>query len=101
MCSTCCSRLIATVTHDLATPPSVLNAIVHLAKSRGVAEMDWAQLLNKLDTAGARATSLVRMLSDDQDLEGECLGLALSTSSSVCRWSPSQLIRRNRREARS
>jgi signal transduction histidine kinase len=70
-------RLIATVTHDLATPLSVLSGTVQFAKFRGATEVDWAHLLQRLDTATARATSLLRMLSDAQALETESLGLEL------------------------
>lgn len=70
-------RLIATFSHDLATPLSVLSGTVQFAKYRGATEVDWAHLLQRLDTATARATSLLRMLSDAQALETENLGLEL------------------------
>lgn len=72
-------RLIATVTHDLATPLSVLNGTVQFVKHRGVsAELDWSRLLTRLETASARATSLVRMLADAQALESEGFELNLA-----------------------
>ena len=70
-------RLIATISHDLATPLSVLSGTVQFAKYRGATEVDWAHLLQRLDTATARATSLLRMLSDAHALETESLGLEL------------------------
>lgn len=72
-------RLIATVTHDLATPLSVLSGTVQFAKARGATEVDWSRLLNRLETASARATSLMRMFSDAQALDSDVLGLALQT----------------------
>jgi signal transduction histidine kinase len=70
-------RLIATVSHDLATPLSVLSGTVQFAKYRGATEVDWAHLLQRLDTATARATSLLRLLSDAHALETESFGLEL------------------------
>jgi K+-sensing histidine kinase KdpD len=72
-------RLIATVTHDLATPLSVLSGTIQFAKFRGASQVDWSHLLQRLETATARATSLVRMLSDAHAhaLETESLGLEL------------------------
>lgn len=73
-------RLIATITHDLATPLSVLRNTVQLARHRGAAhEVDLGQLLNRLDTASARATSLLRMLSDAQALESDGFDLDIGT----------------------
>jgi signal transduction histidine kinase len=73
-------RLIATVTHDLATPLSVLSGTVQLARQRGAtSELDWSRLLGRLETASARATSLVRMLSDAQALESDGFGLDVET----------------------
>lgn len=72
-------RLIATVAHDLATPLSVLNGTVQFVRLRGPAEVDWSRLLDRLATASARATSLVRMLSDAQALETNTFGLTLRT----------------------
>lgn len=65
-------RLIATVTHDLATPLSVLSGTVQFLKLRGItSETDWSRLLGRLETASGRATSLVRMLADAQALESD------------------------------
>ena len=72
-------RLIATVTHDLATPLSVLSGSVQFARRAGMKiESDLPRLLARLETASARATSLVRTLADAQALETEGLGLSLT-----------------------
>lgn len=63
--------LIATITHDIATPLSVLRHTVQFAKSRPTADVDWAQMLIRLDTASARATSIMRMLSDARAMESD------------------------------
>jgi signal transduction histidine kinase len=71
--------LIATVTHDLATPLAVLSGTVQFAKRRGtIADADSARLLARLETASARATSLVRMLADAQALESDGFDLDLA-----------------------
>ena len=71
-------RLIATVTHDLATPLAILSGTVQFARLRGTSGTDWARLLDRLETASSRATSLVRMLSDAQALETDGFGLNLA-----------------------
>ncbi|MDQ3346980.1 MAG: HAMP domain-containing histidine kinase [Acidobacteriota bacterium] len=72
-------RLIATVSHDLATPLSVLSGTVQLARQRSAtSEVDWSRLLGRLETASARATSLVRTLSDAQALESDGFELDLA-----------------------
>ena len=73
-------RLIAAVTHDLATPLSVLTGTVQLARRRGnTADIDLSRLLVRLETASARAMSLVKMLSDARALESDGLNLVLGT----------------------
>ena len=73
-------RLVATVTHDLATPLTVLSGLVQLAKRRGTTtDLDLARLLDRLETASARATSLVRTLSDAQALESAEFDLRVET----------------------
>jgi len=72
-------RVISAVTHDLATPLSVLSGTVQFAKQRGTTEVDWSRLLDRLETASARATSLSRMLSDVQALESDGFGIDLAT----------------------
>jgi signal transduction histidine kinase len=71
-------RLIATVSHDLATPLSVLATTVQFARRVGnVAEVDLARLLVRLETATARAISLVRTLTDAQALDSDGFALNL------------------------
>lgn len=71
-------RLVATVTHDLATPLAVLSGSVRFARARQSAEIDWARLLSRLDTAATRATSLLRLLSDARALdEDKGIGLTI------------------------
>lgn len=73
-------RLIATISHDLATPLSVLSGTVQLAKLQSARQtVDWSRLLDRLETASARATSLVRTLSDAQALASDGLDLRLDT----------------------
>jgi signal transduction histidine kinase len=63
-------RLIATVTHDLATPLTVLGGTVQFVKRhRTSSEADLSRLLGRIETASARATALVRTLADAQALE--------------------------------
>ena len=69
-------RLIATVTHDLATPLSVLSGTVQFVKRNGTAsETDLVRLLGRLETASARAASLVGTLADAQALDSRDLTL--------------------------
>lgn len=73
------SRLIEAISHDLATPLSVLRTSVEFAKRAGTTSgEDWARLLQRLDTASARATSLVRMLSDVEALESTDIALEVA-----------------------
>jgi len=63
-------RLIAMVSHDLATPLAVVRGAVQLARLAGTrAALDLDRLWDRLDTATARATSLVRMLTDVHALD--------------------------------
>ena len=71
-------RLIATVTHDLATPLSVLSGTVQFVRRHGTASpADLSRLLGRIETASARATALVRTLADAQALQSQ--GFALRT----------------------
>jgi signal transduction histidine kinase len=70
-------RLIATISHDLATPLSVLGATVQFARRAGhLEESDLRRLLLRVETATARATSLVKTLTDAQALDAD--GFALN-----------------------
>jgi signal transduction histidine kinase len=63
-------RLIATVTHDLATPLAVLTGTVQFVKRhRRASEDELLRLTSRLETASARAASLVRTLAEAQAFE--------------------------------
>lgn len=71
-------RLIATISHDLATPLSVLSGTLQMTNRLGAgAQADLPRLLARLERATNRATSLVRMLGDVQALERGRLALDL------------------------
>ena len=71
-------RLIATVSHDLTTPLSVLSTTVAVAKRfPTVPETEWPRLVRRLDIACAHATSLVRLLADARALETDNFHLHL------------------------
>jgi signal transduction histidine kinase len=73
-------RLIATVVHDLATPLAILSGTVQLARRRGITPAtDLTRLFGRLETASARATSLVKMLADAQALDSDRFGLEVVT----------------------
>jgi signal transduction histidine kinase len=73
-------RLIATVTHDLATPLSVLSGTVQFARQHGInADTDVPRLFGRLERASTRATSLVKMLADAEALESEGFALNIAT----------------------
>lgn len=65
-------RLIATVSHDLATPLTAIVATVEFARRfNGQTGVDIPRLLLRLETAVARATALLTMLrSVDSDTDG-------------------------------
>jgi signal transduction histidine kinase len=62
-------RVVATVTHDLATPLSVLATAVQLVKRQPSGEQDLSALLGPIERASARATSLLRTLADAEALD--------------------------------
>jgi signal transduction histidine kinase len=64
-------RLIATVSHDLATPLSAIAATLEVARrSNGHSGVDLPRLLQRVDTAVARATALLTTLrSADGEME--------------------------------
>jgi signal transduction histidine kinase len=69
--------MVATISHDLATPLSVLGASVQFARRVGhLDDADLARLLVRLETATMRATSLVKTLTDMQALDAD--GFALN-----------------------
>jgi signal transduction histidine kinase len=73
-------RLIATVTHDLATPLTVLGGTVQFVqRHRTASDADLSRLLGRIETASARATALVRTLADAQALESRDFVLRTDT----------------------
>ena len=65
-------RLIATVSHDMATPLAVLSGTLQFMRHAGArTESELARLLVRLETATGRATSLVRTLADAQALDAD------------------------------
>jgi signal transduction histidine kinase len=72
-------RLIATITHDLGTPLAAIRGTVQFVRRFGTStDVDLNRLLARLDTASARATSLIRMLTDARAIESG--GLKLQTA---------------------
>lgn len=71
-------RLVATITHDLATPLAAIQGTIQFArKHSGLSGVDGARLLTRVETAAARATSLVRALADAKSIEQHTLSLEL------------------------
>jgi signal transduction histidine kinase len=72
-------RLIEAISHDLATPLSVLRTSVQFAKRAGTTSgEDWTRLLQRLDTATERAISLVRLLSDVEAAESADIAIEVA-----------------------
>jgi signal transduction histidine kinase len=62
-------RLVAMVSHDLATPLAVIRGTIQFARHAGPRmTVDLERLWVRLDTAAARAASLVRTLADARSL---------------------------------
>ena len=71
-------RLISTVTHDLATPLSAIQGTIQFArKHAALSEVDIVRLLVRVETAAARATSLVKALADAKSIEEHSFALRL------------------------
>ena len=71
-------RLIATITHDLATPLGAIQGTIQFArKHAALTDVDGARLLVRVETAAARATSLVRALADAKSIQQRMLSLEL------------------------
>lgn len=71
-------RLVVMVSHDLATPLAVIRGTVQFARHAGAkATVDLERLWERLDSAAARATSLVRTLSDARSLHAGDLTIRL------------------------
>jgi signal transduction histidine kinase len=66
------ARLIAMISHDLATPLSVVRGAVQIARLGGLrSQSDVERAWERVDTASARATWLLRTLTDVHTLESE------------------------------
>ncbi len=62
-------RLVATVTHDLATPLTAIRGTIQFAlKNAAISQVDTVRLLGRIETATIRATSLVRALADTKSI---------------------------------
>jgi signal transduction histidine kinase len=71
-------RLVATVTHDLATPLSVIQGTIQFARQHApLSELDLGRLLGRVEIAASRATSLVRALTDTKAIQQRSLSLNL------------------------
>lgn len=71
-------RVVATVTHDLATPLTAIQGTIQFARRHAaLSEVDVARLLVRVETAAARATSLVRALVDAKSIERNSLSLEM------------------------
>lgn len=69
-------QLVATVTHDLATPLTAIQSTLQfLRENASVTAVDLPRLLVRIETAAARATSLVLTLQDVRSLEDDALSL--------------------------
>jgi K+-sensing histidine kinase KdpD len=69
-------ELVATVTHDLATPLAAIQGTIQFVhKHAALSALDMPRLLVRIETAAARATSLVRTLRDVRSLEDDALAL--------------------------
>lgn len=69
-------ELVATVTHDLATPLAAIQGTIQFVhKNAALSALDMPRLLVRIETAAARATSLVRTLRDVRSLEDDDLAL--------------------------
>jgi signal transduction histidine kinase len=71
-------RLVAMVSHDLATPLGVIRGGVQAARLASTgAVVDMERLWDRVDRASARATALVRALTDDDALGSGKLALEM------------------------
>ena len=72
-------RLVATVTHDLATPLGAIQGTIQFARrNAALSSLDLPRLLTRVETAAGRATSLLRTLRDVRSLDHDELSLTLS-----------------------
>ena len=74
-------RLIATVTHDLATPLAAIQGTIQFTrKNAALSALDLPRLLVRIETAAARATSLIRTLTDVRSLGQDALQLNIRST---------------------
>lgn len=74
-------RLVATLTHDLATPLAAIQGTVQFARRFGqTSNLDLGRLMDRVDAAATRAISLVRTLNDVQTLDAGQLSLRMETA---------------------
>jgi signal transduction histidine kinase len=75
------ARLIAAVSHDLAAPLAAIRGTVQFIRRFGLtSDTDIVGLMNRVDSAATRATSLVRTLTDVQRLDAGQLTLNVVTA---------------------
>jgi signal transduction histidine kinase len=73
-------RIVATLSHDLATPLTAISGTVRFAQRfREAAAVDMPRLLARLETAAARATSLLKSLQDARAIESGELQIRLES----------------------
>jgi signal transduction histidine kinase len=71
-------RLVAIVSHDLATPLAAIQGTVQFArKNAALSGVNVGRLLIRIETAAARATSLLHALVETKSLERHSLALEL------------------------
>jgi signal transduction histidine kinase len=74
-------RLVMTISHDLATPLAAIRGTVQFAQRFGRrSDIDIVRLMTRVDSAAARAISLVRTLNDVRTLDSGELSLHLETT---------------------
>ena len=67
-------RVVATITHDLATPLDAIQGTIQFARRHAaLSEVDMSRLLVRVETAAARATSLLQALADAKSIEQRSL----------------------------
>jgi signal transduction histidine kinase len=71
-------QLVATVTHDLATPLTAIQGTIQLVRKNdgSLADLDLPRLFVRIETAAGRAvSSLLRTLRDVRSLDDDALAL--------------------------
>lgn len=79
-------ELVATVTHDLAMPLAAIQGTRQFVqKQPALSALDMPRVLVRIETAAARATSLVRTLRDVRSLEDDALALNIQRAVAAAR----------------